>query len=349
MSAWYETIGAEGDVVLSTRIRLARNLVGYPFPARWSDAQAAEVAGMLRAAISKEQEKLSAPFEFLNLDNAPANSKLMLVEDHLMSYEMLQGKNKALLLNKLQNISIMIGEEDHIRLQVILPGLALEEALQLANSVDDTISESVSYAFDEEFGYLTHCPTNVGTGLRASVMLHLPALKLTGQINSLVGSAGKLGLTIRGLYGEGSDARGDLYQLSNQITLGISEAQTIEKLGNITRQIIESERQARQRLLAQNPVALPDKLYRAFGTLKYARCMSSEECKSLLSEVRLGVSMGIIKEVDAKTVSKFMVAMEPAHINEAMGGELSAQQRDKARSEIVRAALDGSQSACQPS
>ena len=349
MSAWYETIGKEGDVVLSTRIRLARNVAGIPFPARWSDAQATEVAGAVRDAISKGQAKLPASFEFLNLDNAPENSKRMLVEDHLMSGEMLQGKNKALLLSKQKNISIMIGEEDHIRLQVILPGLDLEEAYRMAELTDDVISESVSYAFDEEFGYLTRCPTNVGTGLRASVMLHLPALKMTGQINSLVGSAGKLGLTIRGLYGEGSDARGDLYQLSNQITLGISEAQTIEKLHNITHQIIDSERQARQRLLAQNPVALPDKLYRAFGTLRYARSMSSEECKSLLSEVRLGVSMGIIKEVDAKTITEFMVTAEPAHINDAMGGELSAQQRDKARSEIVRQALEQAQPARQSS
>lgn len=343
MSAWYETIGKEGDIVMSTRIRLARNVAGIPFPARWSEAQAVEVTGLVRDAMTAGSSKLPWDFEFLNLDNAPENSKRMLVEDHLMSHEMLQGKYRALLLNKQQNISIMLGEEDHIRLQAILPGLDLEEAMKIANLVDDVIAERANYAFDEEFGYLTRCPTNVGTGLRASVMLHLPALKMTGQMNSLVGAAGKLGLTIRGLYGEGSGASGDLYQLSNQVTLGISEQQTIDKLGSITQQIITSERQARQRLLAHNPVTLPDKLYRAYGTLRYARSMSSEECRNLLSEVRLGVSMGIIKEVDAQTVSKLLVTAEPAHINDRVGDELPPEGRDKARSDILRAAMGGMQ------
>lgn len=230
MAAWYETIGAEGDVVLSTRVRLARNIAAYPFPAQWNDQTASKVIGAVRDAVMGKNSEFARSFEFLNLDNAMETDKLVLVEDHLISREMLQGKNKALLLNKDTTISIMLGEEDHIRLQAILPGLALDEAYSLADKADDVIGKSVDYAFDDEFGYLTSCPTNAGTGLRASVMLHLPALKMTGQINALVGSVGKLGLTIRGMYGEGSDARGDLYQLSNQVTLGISEAETITKL-----------------------------------------------------------------------------------------------------------------------
>ncbi len=342
MTAWYENSGAQGDVVLSTRVRLARNIASLPFAASWSDASAAMVIGAVRDAVMGSAKKLGRKFEFLNLDNAMQNDKLVLVEDHLISHEMLQGKNKALLLSKEQDISIMLGEEDHIRLQVILPGLAIKEALALADRVDDAIGGKVEYAFDETFGYLTRCPTNVGTGLRASLMLHVPALKMTGRMNVLAGSAGKLGLTIRGMYGEGSDAKGDLFQLSNQITLGISEGQAAEKLEKVAMQMISAERQLRQKLRDENPIPMADRLYRALGTLRYARTMSSDECKHLLSEVKLGIHMGIINDIAPEVITRLMVGTEPAHINRVAGEVLAPEKRDELRGEMVRKALEAS-------
>lgn len=249
MRGWFDKKGEQSDVVVSTRVRLARNLSDTPFPANWNDETAKAVIEKIKAAAADTPHS----FEFLNLDNAPDLNKQALVEEHVMSREMLSGKNKALLLSGDGCVSVMIGEEDDIRLQVIAPGLDLDGVYKTADALDDMLGETLDYAFDEQFGFLTRCPTNVGTGMRASVMLHLPALELAGRMNQLAGEVGKLGLTIRGLYGEGSDSKGSLYQLSNQITLGISEAQTLEKLKNITMQIIETERGMRKRLYERNP------------------------------------------------------------------------------------------------
>lgn len=330
--AWFDNSGAENDVVISTRIRLARNVSGVAFPTKWSESDAKDITEKVKAAVG-------SGFEFLNLDNAPELNKRSLVEEHIISREMLSGKNKSLFLSHDGDMSIMVGEEDHLRLQVIVPGFDVDGAYKKADALDDTLGEKLDYAFDSQFGFLTHCPTNVGTGLRASVMLHLPALRMAGRINMIAGEVGKLGLTIRGLYGEGSESKGDLYQLSNQITLGISEEQTCEKLKNIASQLIATERELRKKLLQSNPDELPDSIWRAFGTLKYARRLSSAECESLLSQVRLGVNMGIIKEVDKDAITRLMIKSEPAHISLDAGKTLSPAERDKARADMIREAL----------
>jgi protein arginine kinase len=335
MRGWFDKKGEQSDVVVSTRVRLARNLSDTPFPANWNDETAKAVIEKIKAAAADTPHS----FEFLNLDNAPDLNKQALVEEHVMSREMLSGKNKALLLSGDGCVSVMIGEEDDIRLQVIAPGLDLDGVYKTADALDDMLGETLDYAFDEQFGFLTRCPTNVGTGMRASVMLHLPALELAGRMNQLAGEVGKLGLTIRGLYGEGSDSKGSLYQLSNQITLGISEAQTLEKLKNITMQIIETERGMRKRLYERNPDSLSDTLWRALGTLKYARRLTSAECESLLSEVKLGADMGIITEADAHTLTKLMIASEPAHIALSAGENITPEARDLRRADMIRAAL----------
>lgn len=332
MNSWFNKTGADSDVVISTRIRLARNIFGFAFPARWSDEEASEVTKRVRAAAGDG-------FEFLNLDNAPSLNKNSLVEEHLISREMLNGKNKSLLLSQSEDTSIMVGEEDHIRLQVISAGFDIDAAAKKANELDDMLSEKLDYAFDTHFGYLTQCPTNVGTGLRASVMLHLPALCLTKRINPIITQVSKIGLTIRGIYGEGSSAKGNLYQLSNQVTLGISEEQTYEKLKNVTLQIIKTERELRKKLLENNESELADTIWRAFGILSYARSLSSDECEDLLSKVKLGINMGIIKDISGDEITRLMIKSEPAHISLASGAALSASERDKARADMIRDAL----------
>ncbi len=333
MCAWFDKKGSDGDVVVSTRIRLARNLCDTPFPSRWSDDDAKTVTEKIRNAAKGD-------FEFLNLDNAPELNKNTLLEEHLISREMLGGKNKSLLLSKDGDVSIMIGEEDHIRLQVIKAGFDIDGAYEKASELDDILAEKLDIAFDSQFGYLTQCPTNVGTGLRASVMLHLPALRMAKRINLIVGEVGKLGLTIRGLYGEGSGSKGDLYQLSNQITLGINDEQTCEKLKNVAMQIIKTERELRKKLLENNPDNLPDSLWRALGTLKYARKLSSSECEDLLSQVKLGIDLGIIDNMSNENIMQLMIKSEPAHISLGAMRQLDATERDKARADMIRKVLN---------
>ncbi len=335
MKMWYHEKGKECDVVISTRVRLARNAAEVPFPPKWSDAAAKEITDSVKKALDTTKQR----FSYLNLDNAPQLNKSALVEDHIISREMLGGKNKALFLNEGGTAAVMVGEEDHIRIQAIEPGFALEKAFSAADALDDALGKVLEYAFDEKFGYLTHCPTNVGTGMRASVMLHLPALRMAGSINALIGQVGKLGLTIRGVYGEGSQSRGDLYQLSNQITLGLSEQQTLEKLTDIVKQIIKMERDMRQRLYESDKLSMADRVYRALGTLKYARKISSEEAQKLLSYVKLGADLGIIEDGDAQRLTQLMIESEPHHIALAEGEALSPEARDEKRAAHIRESI----------
>ena len=238
------------------------------------------------------------------------------------------------MISKDRTMSIMLMEEDHIRLQIIKDGFALDEAYSLASKVDDVIEENITYAFDNDFGYLTACPTNTGTGMRASVMMHLPALTMTENINRVISSAGSLGIEVRGLYGEGTKAYGNLYQISNRITLGLSESQVIEKLTNVVNQIIDMETKARNMLKEKNYDAIADRLFRSYGTLKYARSVSSSEAKSLLSDVMLGQSLGIIPKESKIAPLECMVLSEPALVCD--GKELSPNERDKKRAELIR-------------
>ena len=327
---WYKNNNS--DIVVSTRIRLARNLDKTPFPNALKDTK--EVTEKIKNAILGSNSTLSKDFDFIDLDNTPAVRKQAMAEEHLISPVMCKGKGKSVMVNKDQTMSIMLMEEDHIRLQIIESGYALDKAFETASKVDDVIEESLTYAFDSEFGYLTACPTNTGTGMRASVMLHLPALTMTENINRVISSANSLGIEVRGLYGEGTKAYGSLYQISNRSTLGVSEENTIEKLKNIVDQIIEMEQKARKALTDNNSDALSDRLFRSYGTLKYARSISSSEAKSLLSDVMLGQNLGIIPKDGKVTPLECMVVTEPAILSD--GKEMKPNERDKKRAEFLR-------------
>lgn len=327
---WYKNNNS--DIVVSTRIRLARNLDKTPFPNALKDTK--EVTEKIKNAILGSNSTLAKDFDFIDLDNTPSLRKQEMAEEHLISPVMCEGKGKSVLINKDKTMSIMLMEEDHIRLQIIKDGYALEEAYSLASKVDDVIEENVTYAFDNDFGYLTACPTNTGTGMRASVMLHLPALTMTDNINKVIASAGSLGIEVRGLYGEGTKAYGSLYQISNRVTLGISEEQSLERLKNIVNQVVEMETKARKALTDNSMDALSDRLYRSYGTLKYARSMSSSEAKSLLSDVMLGQNLGILPNEGKITPLECMVITEPALLCD--GKELPPAERDKKRAKLIR-------------
>ena len=327
---WYKDNNS--DIAVSTRIRLARNLDKTPFPNALKDTK--EVTEKIKNAILGSNSTLAKDFDFIDLDNTPTIRKQEMAEEHLISPVMCEGKGKSVLVSKDKTMSIMLMEEDHIRLQIIKDGYALEDAYSLASKVDDVIEENVTYAFDNDFGYLTACPTNTGTGMRASVMLHLPALTMTENINKVIASAGSLGIEVRGLYGEGTKAYGSLYQISNRVTLGMTEEQSLERLKNIVGQVIEMETKARKALTDNSMDALSDKLYRSYGTLKYARSISSSEAKSLLSDVMLGQTLGILPMEGKITPLECMVITEPALL--CGGKELSPAERDKKRAELIR-------------
>ena len=327
---WYKD--KNDGIIISTRIRLARNIDGVPFPNALKDKTAE--ARKIKAAVKESSSPLAAQMDYLELDNASDLNKLSRAEEHLVSPQMLDGDGKAVLISKDNTMSIMLMEEDHIRLQVILGGFRLDEAYSTAAKLDDIIEEKINYAFDEEFGYLTACPTNAGTGLRASVMMHLPGLVLTKNISRIISQVNSLGIEVRGLYGEGTEADGNLYQISNRITMGLSEAEIIERLKKVVNQVAEAETKARDILTKQYGESAADRFYRAYGTLKYARSITSSEAKSLLSEVMLGRNMGIITENGKLSPLECMICSTPSMISR--GKELSPAERDKARAEFLR-------------
>ena len=332
MSKWYIGEGDHNDIVISTRIRIARNLADYPFPVRLDNKSKIEVNEKIRDALDGKEN-----LTYTELKTLTRSQIVSLAERHLISPEFASNSDaRALLMSDNEDISIMLCEEDHIRIQVMKSGLALKEAYELADKIDTEINQSLKYAFDEKLGYLTQCPANLGTGMRASVMLHLPALTAKGQIGSLASTVSKLGLTIRGAYGEGMSAMGDLYQLSNQVSLGISEKSAIDNLKTITLQLAAQERAAREE--ASKSIETEDAVFRAYGILKSARILSTKEFMSLISKVRLGAVLGMIK-TDLKTINELMVSMQPATINAFVGKTLSLEERDAERAKIVRERL----------
>jgi len=324
---WYEN--NENDIIISTRIRLARNIAGIPFPNALSDKT--KICEKIKSAISDGGSTLAGDFTYISLDSLSDIEKEALAEEHLISREMLSGTQKAVMISSDRTMSIMLMEEDHIRLQIIKDGLCLDGAYSIADKVDDVLEERLEFAFDEEWGYLTACPTNTGTGMRASVMMHLPALGLTGNIQKVIASANSIGITVRGLYGEGSKSYGNMYQISNSITEGSNEREIIDKLKNVVNQIYELEKNAREHISKDENVS--DKLYRSYGTLKYARKISSNEAKALLSDVLLGKNMGIIKE-KGESVLILMVKSEPALLSGK--DKLTPDERDVKRAEFIR-------------
>ena len=335
LKKWYEKAGSCSDVVCSTRVRLARNLRQFPFPSRATDKQREAVEEKVKEALLSGNSILSREFRFIPLESASEEEAVSLVERHIVSPEFISDRRgKAVLISEDESISIMINEEDHLRIQVLKEGLSLKEAAETADRIDTLLSETLDFAYDPEFGYLTQCPTNLGTGMRASVMLHLPALTENGAMPRISSNLSKLGLTLRGTYGEGSKIVGGLYQLSNQITLGLSENEAIENLRSITAQLMEEERKARSQM-SEN-IGWRDKIDRAAGILKTARVLSSSEFMELLSYIRIGLSTGVLQGVAIEELNALMVNVQPATLMAKAGKQLDENQRDVLRATMAR-------------
>ncbi|WP_407385261.1 protein arginine kinase [Ruminococcus sp.] len=323
------------EAVVSTRIRLARNLKEYPFPIRLGADQAREIVDRVGEALKDSELK----FHRVDLDAIPETIRVSMIERHLVSPDFISKKEgRAVYLSDDNTVSIMVNEEDHIRLQVIRDGFELNEAFAAADKVDNILSKKLKFAFHDRLGYLTQCPTNLGTGMRASVMLHLPALEMSGVVNRIGANLSKLGLTMRGLYGESTKPAGAFFQLSNQVTLGISEKAAIENLQNITTQLIAQEMRTRENLL--NDIEIQDRIHRALGTLKSALLMDHSEAMRLLSLVRLGVSEKKLETLSADSIDKLIVEIQPASIMTRYGEDMSPRERDQKRAEILRARFE---------
>lgn len=340
LKKWYEKAGEEPKVIVSTRVRLGRNLRGFPFPARASLAQKEQIIRKVRDALLDGNSVLSKEFKLLDIAELTARRGLALTERHIVSPEFVNSRSgNAVLVSEDESVSIMINEEDHVRIQVLRAGQALKSAAETADRIDTLLSEGLDFAYDPELGYLTQCPTNLGTGMRASLMMHLPALTEEGSMPRMAQSLGKLGLAIRGAYGEGSVAVGDMYQLSNQITLGLSENQAVENLRALAGQLVSEELRLRERLLEN--VQAQDKIARAAGTLRSAKLMAGGEAAQLLSLVRLGVAGGLLEGIELGQVNGLMVRSQPGSIMETAGKELGESERDKVRADMLREACKG--------
>ncbi|NBI30317.1 protein arginine kinase [Chengkuizengella sp. YPA3-1-1] len=337
LSEWMKGEGADSDIVISSRIRLARNLTQYSFPMLSTNQQSEEVLEKVSDVVHDEDLKMISNFERIPLSEMNSLESKVLVEKHLISPNLAEeSRNGAVILSENESISIMINEEDHIRIQCLFPGFQINEAWELANQIDDIFEAKLNYAFDEKRGYLTSCPTNVGTGIRASVMLHLPALVLTQQINRILTAVSQVGLAVRGLYGEGSDSLGNLFQISNQITLGQSESEIIHNLYSVVKQIIEHERTARAKMLSESKTFLLDRVNRSYGILSYAQIMDSNEAAQRLSDVRLGIDLGLISNVSANVLNELMIMTQPGFLQQYASKKLSPDERDVLRAEMIR-------------
>ncbi len=337
---WLRGTGKESDIVISSRIRLARNITGYPFLSRANLKQRKEVESLLRKTII--ERNIARDVSYVNLNQATAVDKLLLVERHLISKEHAEGEGeRGVAFGKSETVSLMINEEDHLRIQVIRSGFELKNTWDIIDEIDNILGESLSFAFSSRFGFLTACPTNVGTGMRVSVMLHLPALGMTKHIEKVFNAVGKLGLVVRGLYGEGTKVSGDLYQISNQFALGKSEKEILSIIESVIPRITSYERMARKALVMESKDQLEDRIWRSYGMLKAARMITSEEILQLLSQVRMGVNLGLIEEIEMQTLNELFVLTLPAHLQKLQGCELDSAQRNVIRASYVRKRLEG--------
>ncbi len=340
---WLRGSGPEADIVISSRIRLARNLADYPFLARATEADRAAIEKSLRSCVAnlKASHRLNEATLYIDVGNLEYLDRQFLVERQLISREHADASGaRAVVIDPAEKFSLMINEEDHLRLQVMQSGLNLHSAWEQMTQLDDLIEEQVTYAFSDKLGYLTACPTNVGTGIRVSVMLHLPGLVITRQIEKVFKSLQKINLAVRGLYGEGSQAMGDFYQISNQITLGLTEEELITKVADIVPVLIEYERQARDFLIRESHETLHDRVSRAFGILRTAQTISSEETMHLLSSVRMGVNLGLIGDLQIPTINKLFIHTQPAHLQKITGSELDSNDRNIERASYLRRHLN---------
>ena len=336
--SWLADSGPDDDIAISTRIRLARNFSGTPFPIAGNQEALLQVRDLSLDAI-RQSESMLDPMEF-DLPALNEVEKQLLLERRLISREMLTPNAAACLVaDRDESLAAMINEEDHLRIQALSPGFQLKTVWDRINQFDDALSRRIPYAFDARLGFLTSCPSNLGTGMRASVMLHLPGLAMSGQIATVKQATGKLGLAIRGFYGEGSDNFGNLYQISNQSTLGESEMQIIDRLSSIVSQIIIHEKKSRNFLLENKQSYLLNHVGRAYGILRHGYLISSEEALNSLSALRLGVDMGMFSSVDIHTVNELFLHVQPAHLQLRAGRELSSEERDTERATLIRETL----------
>ncbi|WP_425059771.1 Protein-arginine kinase [Sporomusa carbonis] len=343
ITPWLSGTGPEGDIVLSSRVRLARNLRGQPFPGRAAAASLNEVVAELKEVSDELQADDGHEYAFVELDQLAPLVRYVMVEKHIISpNHAAEPEHRALIVRDDAGVSIMINEEDHLRLQCLQSGLNLTDALAKANAIDDIIEAKHDLAYEEHLGYLTSCPTNLGTGLRASVMIHLPALVLTKQIGRIVAVTTQLGLAVRGLYGEGTEAAGNIFQISNQVTLGHNEQDIINNLSDVVKQVVDKERTARQLLASDSKDALADRVWRAFGVLKYAQSVSAHEALALLSEVRLGIDLKIIDEALPEVFNELLVTTRPNYLQRLAGNTVLSQlASNKLRAKIIRNRLKG--------
>jgi len=325
-------------VAVSSRVRLARNLAGYRFPSRADLAEKTRIVAVVRSAL----EKLPQRLEWLDVDAFNENDRRFLMERHLVSREMADGTGpRGAAIDADETFAVMVNEEDHLRLQCIRSGLRLHEVHAAANALDDALAEHLDFAFDGDFGFLTACPTNVGTGLRVSVMLHLPALAMSGQLEKAFRAVHELGLAVRGLYGEGTEALGELYQISNQVTLGRAEEEIVSDLEAVIEGLVRYEGLAREQIMTPaNRLQVEDRIWRALGTLRSARLMTTEESMKHFSSLRLGVGLGLLPQEQMAQVNRLFLMSQPAHLQRLAGHNLDAAGRDKVRADFLRKRMD---------
>ena len=336
---WLRGTGPESDVVMSSRIRLARNLAAHPFLSRADSESKARVAAELREVL--EDVNVDGILRYLDVGKLSKLDRAFLTERQLISRELAETRGaRGVAFGREENVSVMINEEDHLRMQVLRSGLMLDEAWDQANRLDDQIEEQVTYAFSERQGYLTACPTNVGTGIRVSVMMHLPALVLTKEVQKVYQAMQKISLAVRGLHGEGSQASGDFYQISNQQTLGQSEEGLLAKLSEVVENVIAYERKVRKALRNENRQSLHDQISRALGTLRSAQSISSEETLKLLSSVRLGLHLDLLDDLSIPVLNELFVHTQPAHLQKLRGEELNQSERNATRAAYIRKRLE---------
>ena len=339
---WLKGNGPDSDIVMSSRIRLARNLADYPFIKRCTDIDRASIESTVREKLKADEQLKN--HTFINVAELENLDRQFLVERQLISRELADAEGaRAVAIDEMERMSLMVNEEDHLRIQVMKSGFDLQSAWDQINHVDDMIEERLNYAFQKDLGYLTACPTNVGTGMRVSVLVHLPALVITKHIEKVFRTFQRINLVVRGLYGEGSQAMGDFYQVSNQITLGKSEEELIKQVGDVVPVLINYERKARDFLISgENQHNLFDQVSRAYGTLQNAQQISSEETMYLLSQVRMGVNLGLIGDLEIPTINKLFIHTQPAHLQKLRGNELDTMQRNIERANYLQQHLKSS-------
>jgi protein arginine kinase len=338
---WLNGEGPDSGVVLSSRIRLARNIADFQFPPSASIDTREKVIDLLETAFKRLPGlKHGGFYRSHDIDQI---DQMFLAERHLISPQFMRdGSGRGLFIDPKERVSVMLNEEDHIRLQVLSSGMSLYDCWEFANKIDSDLGKAIQYDFDNEFGFLTACPTNVGTGLRASILIHLPGLVLTREIDNVIGRISKVGLMVRGFYGEGTDVLGNLFQISNQTTLGRTEEEIIDSLAKISKQIIEYEKGAQETLMKDAPDQIEDKVWRSYGILTNARVLTSTEVMNLLSAMRLGLSLGLIEKCDYKMLNELLIITQPAHLQKYVGREMDTTERDMVRADLVRERFTGS-------